>query len=411
MNATNKAGRSTPVVRRYGSIEAFVQRRVGNLPIYAGLLLAFTALALCSCKRQPSTAEASEQESGGTGWANTNKAASSSGTRTRLPGRELRVRIDSIDKGSLDDASRANGFALAADQLNAGVTQPVASADESAGIMHIAFGYDSSDWPFVGNRPFPPTRILVALYDKNRQLLTHFTTQEAFVPKEFAANFPIASETLMAEGNHLQYAVNARDLAFAEHVLIGFETGPVVIDRRERLRSIMVPPIKQRWAEAMKPLEEELSRSRTTYRIGNSFDGDEETGSSNRLANAKRDLEELREAHASRQASLLEREGKWRKDLDTLLESKRQTEARGQWFSQQWNLETAQQRLAIVEKEKDELRLLDQDISNREAAMPDLAAACTLYRDTWNRLRELKQQEKAELERAEAEIRRTINAE
>ncbi|GFO83221.1 MAG: hypothetical protein A49_28480 [Methyloceanibacter sp.] len=333
-----------------------------------------------------------------------------SGTHARLPGRELQVRIDSIDKGNLDEASRANGFALASEQLNAGVIQPVASADESAGIVHIAFGHDSSVWPFAENRPFPPTRILVALYDKNRQLLTHFTTQEAFVPHEFVGNFPVASETLLAEGNQLQYPVNGRDLAFAEHILIGFETGPVVIDRRERLRSIMVPPIKQRWAEAMKPLEEELSRLRTTYRIGNSFEGDEETGSSNRLANAKRDLEELKEAHASRQTSLLEREKKWRKDLDTLLESKRQAEARGQWFSQQWNLETAQQRLAIVEKEKEELRLIEQNISSQESAMPDLAAACTVYKDTWHRLRDIRKQEEAELKNADAEILRTINA-
>jgi len=381
-------------------------------PTWAVSFVAISSLALCSCKRQPSSAEGSEQPGQKPAWTNPSVNEPPKGSpRFRLPGRELQVRIDSIDKGELDNDSRTKGLGLAAEELNAGVTQPAASADESTGIVHIAFGYNSPIWPYAGTRPFPPSRILVALYDKNRQLLTHFTTQEAFVPSEFAKSFPIASESLEAEENQLQYPVNVRDLAFAEHILVGFETGPVIIDRRDRLRSILVPPIKQRWAEAMKPLEDELGKLRTAFGISNSYTDHDETGSTTRWQYAQRELEGLRESYASRQASLIEREGKWRADLETLLESKRQAEAKGQWFPGQWNLDTAQRRMAVVEKEKEDLLVIEREIKTRESAMPDLAAACAQYRNTWNRLHDMTKQERDDLKNVDAEILSIINIE
>lgn len=122
-----------------------------------------------------------------------------------------------------------------ADILNFGLKNVRATADEQT--LYLAFEYDLDVFHRFGQQrkkigTFP---LLIRLFDAQGEYLKHFTTTERFAPAslvelellevigaknpEFANSiFPVK-----AKGNQVAYAVNARDLQFAEIVEVGFD--------------------------------------------------------------------------------------------------------------------------------------------------------------------------------------------
>ncbi len=149
---------------------------------------------------------------------------------TPLPpvsGRNLKV---SVGTAIVQDT----GMAQIVKQHNASLSavKCVATADH----LVIDFDVDGSQWNAV-NRKFP---ILVRLFDRNGQYLTHFTTAEGFTVhyeiyetyKEGYAFFKKRGDKMMAaqrmceflkpKGNRIVYNVNIRDLQVASAIEIGF---------------------------------------------------------------------------------------------------------------------------------------------------------------------------------------------
>jgi hypothetical protein len=97
----------------------------------------------------------------------------------------------------------------------------------------ITFDVDTAKWEKrIENWMFP---ILVRLFDKNGQYLTHFETGEKFSakPKTFEGYQRFYKQSgmprnvhkpvlLKAKGNRLEYTVSTRDIQFTEQVEIGF---------------------------------------------------------------------------------------------------------------------------------------------------------------------------------------------
>lgn len=73
--------------------------------------------------------------------------------------------------------------------------------------------------------------LLVRLFDKNGQYLTHFTSKEIFTPNKNPTSFGVpyrgADLRILDEGrNRLVYPVNERDLTYAAVVEVGFTMPP-----------------------------------------------------------------------------------------------------------------------------------------------------------------------------------------
>ena len=101
----------------------------------------------------------------------------------------------------------------------------------------ITFDVDTEQWSKTGgNWMFP---LLVRMFDRNGEYLSHFSTNEAFVVKESVLQMYLAPwerltkagvsggvvhkpVLLQEKGNRLEYMVNTRDMEHVEKVEIGF---------------------------------------------------------------------------------------------------------------------------------------------------------------------------------------------
>ena len=87
------------------------------------------------------------------------------------------------------------------------------------GQVVIEFDVDAARW---GRTP-GGCKMLVRLFDRNGQYLTHFITAERFVAYEDDRNFGWAGQKLLVpKGNRLVYDVNVRDLRDVNIAEIGF---------------------------------------------------------------------------------------------------------------------------------------------------------------------------------------------
>ncbi|MGD0326899.1 MAG: hypothetical protein ABSD45_24560 [Terriglobia bacterium] len=91
------------------------------------------------------------------------------------------------------------------------------------GMLTIDFGCQ-----FNGSTSMP-TRMMVRLFDANGEYITHFTTEEYFIPPSFRLpdyNTPLSGGIrLKPESNIVQYTVNLRDAAYVQSGEFGLYTG------------------------------------------------------------------------------------------------------------------------------------------------------------------------------------------
>lgn len=145
---------------------------------------------------------------------------------TKVKGRELEVRINTT-------TAEANQWWIP--PRNQSLTSTRCIAQE--GELIIGFHVDVTKWQQMSRTRFP---LLVRLFDKNGEYLTHFETQERFTCSQDAVDdFETIRNRFVADGlqseakkftaillkpigNELHYTVNLRDLRDASIVEIGF---------------------------------------------------------------------------------------------------------------------------------------------------------------------------------------------
>jgi hypothetical protein len=96
--------------------------------------------------------------------------------------------------------------------------------NRKSGTLTILFGCQ-----FIGSSSMP-TKMMVRLFDGNGEYLTHFVTEEFFIPPSF--HLPESSVSPLSGGIHLQpesnivqYTVNLRDTAYVQSGEFGLYTG------------------------------------------------------------------------------------------------------------------------------------------------------------------------------------------
>jgi hypothetical protein len=218
------------------------------------VFLSLALTALVGCEKGPDSAAAGEPAG------------------RRVSGRELDVQINTA---TAETVPLPEGLGDALDFMNAGFANMRVIADEEASALHLLFDFDPENWiiQYNGGQGNPPMPLLVRLFDKNGEYITHFTTAEWYLPSALAEKrkgfMPQKTRLLDPTGNELVYSVSAADLTFARMTEVGWDgkRSAFSLKRERQAREVakeaariaeLEAPIRRKWAAKKSPLQAKL---------------------------------------------------------------------------------------------------------------------------------------------------------